>query len=66
MQGYSKKFAQEEGNDIEGGPTVDSACPRYPNVPDLEEEAEENMEKFPGLVDEIFSSLDALKKSNTR
>jgi hypothetical protein len=63
---YRKHLAQGEGNDIEGNLAVESGCQRQSTAPDLEEEAEECLEKFPGLVEELFAHLDVLKRTQKR
>ncbi|XP_021953828.1 uncharacterized protein LOC110850655 isoform X2 [Folsomia candida] len=58
-----RKGNEEEGNDFEGGLAVESGSQRPSNAPDLEEEAEECLEKFPGLVEKLFEDLDVIKRT---
>ncbi|XP_035710453.1 uncharacterized protein LOC110855470 isoform X2 [Folsomia candida] len=59
-----RKGNEEDSNDVEGGLPVESGCLRgLACGPDLEEEAEECLEKFPGLVEKLFEDLDVIKRT---
>lgn len=52
---------------MEGGLPVESGCLRgLACGPDLEEEAEECLEKFPGLVEKLFEDLDVIKRTQKK
>jgi len=67
-QNFRKRYAQEEGNDMEAGggggsSAIESGNSQKPfNSTDLDEEAEEYLETFPNLVEELFKHLGTIKE----